>query len=168
MTHNGPMGYKASLLPILLAVCAAGCHSFAVNEVAVAARSGDTAVISRLARAGVDLNAPSGVNRWAPLHHAVHKNRPESIRALAAAGADVNERDPNGITALMMAAGYGYTETAVALLDAGADAKLRDYRGRSARDYATTGVFDIDRFTLFRKQQGVLALLDKKSMAATR
>jgi ankyrin repeat protein len=139
-----------------------------VNETAAAARSGDIKAISRLRREGIDLNAPSGVNRWPPLHHAVHKNRSESIRALAAAGARVDERDPNGITALMMAAGYGYTEAAAALLNAGADAEMRDYRGKSARDYATTGVIDIDRFTLFRKQHGVLALLDKRAMAAAR
>jgi ankyrin repeat protein len=51
-------------------------------------------------------------------------------------GADLNQTDSGGRTALMAAAGGGHVDTVFALLNAGADPNLRDNTRRSARDYA--------------------------------
>lgn len=58
-----------------------------------------------------------------------------AVRALAAAGADVNRRN-YGQTPLMEAADAGDLEMVRALLDLGADTGLRDDAGRTAADLA--------------------------------
>ncbi len=55
------------------------------------------------------------------LIEAAKKGDTVSIKALLEAGADVNAKDNDGLTALMWAAVRGHTETAQALLEAGAD-----------------------------------------------
>ena len=54
------------------------------------------------------------------------------VRALLKAGADVNDTDPDGRTALMVAAGRNDQELVELLLEAGADAGQRDIEGVSA------------------------------------
>jgi ankyrin repeat protein len=58
---------------------------------------------------------------------AVARGRAETVRALLAAGADPNVRQPDtGLTALMVAAGRGHGDIVTALLTAGADALTAD------------------------------------------
>ena len=93
-----------------------------ITPIAAAARTGDTARLAGLARAGHDVNAPDpGLNHWTPLLHAIHKGQRGSLEALLAAGADVNRAAPGGLTPLMMAVGNGQTEMVRRLLAAGAD-----------------------------------------------
>lgn len=124
-----------------------------------AVRSGDVAEVrQRLAR-GADPNAPEGFNDWTPLLHAVHKNQLGSVEALLDGHADPN-RAVNGMTPLMMAAGYGYTPIVRLLLARGADPRLRDLDGETAVDYAIVGMTDLDRFTFFScEDDAVRALL---------
>ncbi len=124
-----------------------------------AARNGDIRAIRTQAARGADPNEPGGVNDWTPLEHAIHKHQNASVTALLDAGADPNRADPRGVTPLMMAAGYGYTDTVQILLKRGANTKLRDRDGATALDMAITGVNDIDRFTLFDCQNATVKIL---------
>ena len=145
----------------LLFTC--GCGRLTdLPPVAAAARTGDTSAIAALSAEGADLNIRSGVNGWTPLLHAIHKNRPSSVDALLAAGADVNARGFGGITPLMMASGYGYTGIVQRLLERGADAHAQLPNGENALTFAVLGIGDIDRFTVGRCQAAtVRALVDR-------
>jgi ankyrin repeat protein len=102
-----------------------------------AAREGRTGDIEELIRSGADPNRrDEAVNGWTPLHHAVHKNQPAAVRALLAAGADVDRRAPNGLTPLGLAAAQGEAEIVEVLLDAGADPRAEGPHGWSVLNQA--------------------------------
>jgi hypothetical protein len=72
----------------------------------------------------------------------------------------VNAAAPNGLTPLMMAAGYGQVEIVATLLTHRASISRKDSKGRTAADYARTGVTDVDQWTYGRPQAAVLRLLE--------
>jgi hypothetical protein len=113
-----------------------------------AARDGNVAMLEQLLASGADPNVRAGVNDWTPLMHAVHKNQPQSVRVLLAHGARPDERGGAGVTALIMAAGYGYADSVRLLLGAGANPRLTAADGTDALHAAVGGVSDIDRFTV--------------------
>jgi ankyrin repeat protein len=135
---------------LLLAACSAGQHG--MTPLASAAREGNAKAIAELCARGADPDAPSGGNDWTPLLHAVHTDQPGSVRALLDAGANPDAAPPNGITPLMMAAGYGRRPIVDQLLRHGAHTGIRDPSGAVALDYALTGMTDIDAFTYFQCQ----------------
>jgi len=139
------------LAAIFLAACMVRPHA-QFSELCDAARDGDTAQIRQLAAKGADLNAPSGDNQWTPLLHAIHKHQTASVGALLDAGADANRTGQDGVTPLMMAAGYGYDDAVRLLLQRGA-------KPDGALDWALTGTTDIDRFTYFTCQDSTVRLL---------
>ena len=55
-----------------------------------------------------------------------------AVRALLAKGADVNAKDKNGSTALMLVASRGHTDALRALLAAGANVNAKDIGGGTA------------------------------------
>lgn len=67
---------------------------------------------------------------------AAERGDTEALAALIESGADLDQRDAGGRTALMAAAGGGQIDAVFVLLNAGADAALRDNARRAARDYA--------------------------------
>ena len=104
--------------------------------------------IAALVRARADVGE-ADKNGVTPLHHAVRFRSPAAVRALIAAGADVNRQcKRSGSTALHRAvtstgapgtAGKGAEarEIVALLLAAGADASIRNKSGKAAIDYAT-------------------------------
>jgi hypothetical protein len=142
---------------LLFVACHAASPHF--NAVTEAARAGEADRVRELVREGADPNAPAGGNEWTPLLHAVHKHQVKAAEALIDAGADINRAAPNGITPLMMAAGYGHDDMVAMLLRRGADAKRTDKDGASALDFAITGTSDIDELTLFSCQASTVKLL---------
>lgn len=153
----------ARYLAACLMILSAGCAVRPENPLIGAARSGDAQSIKKLVSAGADPNQRWGVNGWTPLMHAVHKNQKGSVEALLAAGADVNARAGKGITALLMAAGYGYADIVQMLLDHGADPYAETSDGDSALAAAISGMPDIDKFTVGHCQTAAVEALLKKA-----
>lgn len=84
-------------------------------------------VITRLARAGARLN--TRLEFETALHMAARENHVEAIRALAAAGADMNARAPDYDTAVMVAVDRGHVQALAALIDGKADVNIGNPAG---------------------------------------
>lgn len=96
----------------------------------------DGAMVRALLDAGSSCEAV-GRDGLDALHRAARDNPdPDVVRVLIAAGAPVDGRGREGETALMLASGAGHGEVVRALLDAGADATLKDDAGWNALRYA--------------------------------
>lgn len=129
------------------------------NPLIGAVRTGDIEQTRSLIDNGADPNARAGVNGWPALMHAVHKHQTGSVIALLKGGADIDARMPDGKTALMMAAGYGYNDIVRVLLDRGADVRAKTNGGETALSFAVLGTADIDEFTLGKCQTQTVRLL---------
>lgn len=149
---------RFALLTIMLVGCGIRPYS-QFTPLADAARAGDVATVRNLIARGVDPNAVAGQNNWTPLLHAIHTHQINSVNALLDGGADINRISGDGITALMMAAGYGYTDMVEVLLRRGANPRMTGPDGVRALDLAMAGVPDIDRFTLFQCQEETVRVL---------
>ena len=98
----------------------------------------------------------------ASLIKAVRSDNVDLTKKLIKMGADVNGRSTDGSTALMMAAGYGYTDILNLLLDRGANAHAQMSDGSNALTFAVLGANDIDRFTAVDCQGlTIKALIDR-------
>lgn len=117
-----------------------------------ATREGQPDAVHFLLIHGADPNLVDKANRWTPLLHAVHRHQRAVAEQLLLAGAKPNQAVAEGLTPLMMAAGYGDAEAVRLLLAHGADPARRDGHGESALDYALAGISDIDDFTIFKCQ----------------
>jgi hypothetical protein len=140
----------------LAALC--GCAGRSATPLVAAARTGRIEEIRALIQSGADPNQRAGVNDWTPLMHAIHKQQRGSVRALLEGGADVNAFGGDS-NPLIMAAGYGDTETVRLLLDHGAKPELATRQGVTALAAAATGVPDIDNFTAGHCQTATVQLL---------
>jgi F-type H+/Na+-transporting ATPase subunit beta len=97
---------------------------------------GDQRLVDILLTTGADVNAPSKQNFATPLHVAVQQQRPELVKQLLAAGANVGAANYNGQSALHFAAYRGNQAITAALLEAGASPALKDASGRTPLDWA--------------------------------
>lgn len=92
--------------------------------------------VQLLIDAGADVNLLARGTR--PLHEAVQGDweSPTSVSVLLSCGAEVDARDEQGQTALIIAAQHGSVECVRLLLEAGANLNLKDNRGKTALDHA--------------------------------
>jgi uncharacterized protein len=101
----------------------------------LAALKGQQEWVRRLLLRGAYVNHPG----WTPLHYAASHSSEAAlpmVEALLAYHAYIDAESPNGTTPLMMAAHFGVEAVVVSLLEAGADASLRNEQGLSALDFA--------------------------------
>jgi ankyrin repeat protein len=154
---------KLALSVLFVAFWLAGCNMRVDDPLIGAARSGDTPTLKTLLAGSADPNRRWGVNDWTPLMHAIHKNQKASLEVLVDAVADMNARCGDGVTALMMAAGYGYADIVKVLLDHGADVHAETSGGDNALTMAVGGVPDIDKFTVGKCQTATVDVLLKKA-----
>ena len=97
-----------------------------------AASSYGDSPLSEIVKAGVDVNARSKRGETALMASAVTGMVDED---LLNAGAEVNAVNDDGITALMLLVQRGDPDQVETLLKAGADARVKDSKGRTALDY---------------------------------
>lgn len=157
-----PSGDDADLVPTLRAILSYRPDLAALDDNGqtplIAAVTRDmTAATNVLAatRSGVDVLGKCGSGasdqRGTALHCASVRGTGtalEAVRALIAGGADVDARDDDGRTPLMLAAANGDAAITRALLEARADASLRDAGGRSALDRARAARFGDPKATM--------------------
>jgi len=98
----------------------------------MAALKGHADLARRLIARGADVNKTG----WAPLHYAATGSHAALITMLLDAHAYIDAESPNGTTPLMMASQYGSAAAVRQLLEAGADASLKNQLGLSAQDFA--------------------------------
>lgn len=101
----------------------------------LAALAGMKDVCARLIALDADVNKTG----WTPLHYAATSGHDAVIRLLLEHYAYIDAESPNQTTPLMMAAMYGSVIGVKLLLEAGADATLRNAAGLSALDFAQRG-----------------------------
>ena len=98
----------------------------------LAALQGLTTVCEKLIARDADVNKPG----WAPLHYAATGGHVDTMRLLLDQHAYIDAESPNKSTPLMMAAMYGSSAAVQLLLDAGADATVKNDLGMTAMDFA--------------------------------
>lgn len=117
------------------------------NYLFQAVRQGDGEVIKIFMDAKIDPN-PKNRQGLTPLILAVNMNKPDIVKALLAGGAKTEERlpttapagsrmkDPDGMTALMVAAKSGYRDLVAMLVAAKADKSAKSASGKTAAELA--------------------------------
>jgi ankyrin repeat protein len=100
-----------------------------------AAFAGRADIMRLLLDAGADASREDQVFKTAMVYAAA-EGHVEAVTLLLERGVEVNHLYAHNLTALMWAAGYGKSECVRLLLDRGADPRLKDDRGKTARDIA--------------------------------
>ena len=98
----------------------------------LAALKGQLELARKLVERGADVNKPG----WTPLHYASTNGHLQIMDLLLENHAYIDAESPNRTTPLMMAAQYGTPAAVKLLLEAGADATLRNQLGLTAIDFA--------------------------------
>lgn len=109
---------------------------YGMTALSHAARRGQTFAAQALIDAGADVNTADNAG-LTPLMYAAMNGYPDAARLLIARGARVNDKSKAGDSALLLAARYSGEPTVVSLLlKSGADASVRDARGRTSAQIA--------------------------------
>lgn len=123
----------------LLSFCADGSAQDLTSNLLVGARDGQTASVRSLIATGqVRLDAQNS-RGWTPLMEAALRDHDAVVRLLIEAGATIDLTNEDGETALHLAAYFGATESARALLDGGADPNRGDEFRRTPWTWAEWG-----------------------------
>jgi len=101
----------------------------------IAAYSANKPAVEALLAKGATVNQDG----WTALHYAATIGDNDIVKMLLAKSAALDAPSPNKTTPMMMAARGGHIYTVKALLDAGADASLKNDVGMSAIDFAQQG-----------------------------
>ena len=143
---------------------------FGASPLFLAALAGDRDNIALLLAKGADPNSENGLDRNVPYHPlfaAVGFGDAAVIQALVKGGADIDERDSDGMTALHWAVVAHHPEAVKALLAAGADANAVDHFGYTPLLYAATMDFgDAETMTILLKAGADPGIKDKKGETA--
>ena len=135
-------------------------HREKQKALSVAIVNGLDGVVASLMQADdVNVNETDGA-RLAPLHWASAFNRVNAAFCLIKAGADLNMKTQNGMTALMYAAQNGHQEMAKLLLESGADITLQNKEGKTAAGIA----FEKNQIEIFEliKKEGMRRITPKQ------
>ena len=131
------------------------------DPLASAARRGDLEAIDRLVAAGADVNAPSGVNDWPPILHALHKGQHASVERLIEKGASL--KGEAGKDVLRWASGYPAADWR------GCEAHARLVRVVLARNpLLKNGADEAKSFASRKGCREILLMLGDESLAGTR
>jgi len=115
------------------ALAAIGANDQPIHD---AARVGDGAAVTKLLKTDPKLRDVRNDHGSTPLHLAATNHNSGALKALIAAGADVNARDRDGLTPLHMTAYTQNAGNAQLLLEAGADPFAKTNAGRDATSLA--------------------------------
>ncbi len=109
------------------------------RQLIAAVQVNDAGAVADLLHAGADANAWDSNSAAGPvLMDAVEGPNDRIVRLLLAKGADPNRRDPQGETALMIAASNADPACVQALLDHGAEVNAKNQDGDMAWGYAAS------------------------------
>ncbi len=144
---------KNAMLPLLLAIVALVAFKLALDEWYVATEYEDFGPLAEKARLDCE---------HMPLHCAVRDGDVAALQARLDKGVDLEIRDNNGNTALMLAVKHGQTALAENLLAAGSRPDTQDASGESLLFH----VLDSDRFALAEKLLQAGADIDALSTTA--
>jgi ankyrin repeat protein len=109
------------------------------DYVAAAVRAGSLELLKYLLEHGANPNSTGAIAGETALHVAAARGDVNALDLLLRAGADVNQRDWNGLSALMHACKRGHEEAVRILLGHGADVTFEDGYERNAAALAKTG-----------------------------
>jgi len=111
----------------------------------MAKRRGNQQMVDMLKRHGATIPSPISMS-------AVRNNNIEAVRKAIEQGADVNEKNKNGQTALIIAASKNLLEMAELLIEQGADINIKDNLGFTALMFAEIGASGIYGYRPGRQQ----------------
>lgn len=109
-----------------------------------AAGIGGSETVAVLIKAGAKIDVADRITGDTALMRAARSGRPESLKALLEAKAQIEARNQVGMTPFMLAAASGSVDKIKLLKEAGADVSAKDVKGWNALDHARNRV-DADR-----------------------
>lgn len=112
-------------------------------DIHTAVVTGNLEAVQQHIDAGTDLNKKDPYGGSSPLISAALFNKPEMVKLLIAAGADLNFQNKEGSTALITAAFFGRPAIVKMLLDSGADKTIKNKYGATAYESVITPFSDV-------------------------